>query len=73
MTIMNVTNIQLRDLPLPCVIRLRNVKVCWIKINEGFFADLDRVIISNGATFLIPVFILCKVFSVGWLNQGILV
>lgn len=61
MTIMNVTNIQLRELPLLCVIRLLNVKVCWIKVNEVFFVDLDRVIISNGATFLIPVFILCRV------------
>lgn len=40
---------------------------------RGFFSDLDGVIISNGATFLTPVFILCKVFSVGWVNKGILV
>lgn len=40
---------------------------------RGFFSDLDEVIISNGATFLNPVFILCKVFSVGWVNRGILV
>lgn len=40
---------------------------------KGFFSDLDGVIISNGATFLTPGFILCKVFSVGWVNQGILV
>lgn len=33
-----------------------------------FFPNLDGVIISNGATFLIPVFILCKVLSVGWVN-----
>lgn len=38
-----------------------------------FFSDLVGVIISNGATFLIPVFILCKVLSVGCVNQGILV
>lgn len=38
-----------------------------------FFSDLDGVIISNGAMFLIPMFILCKVSSVGWVNQGILV
>lgn len=33
---------------------------------KGFFSDLDGVIISNGATFLIPVFILCKIVSVAW-------
>lgn len=63
MTIMNVTSIQLWQLPLPCFISLLNVKVCCIRINEvwwGFFADLDGVISSNGATFLIPVSILCK-------------
>lgn len=48
------------------------LKVCWIRINEIFLL-IWIVIISNGATFLIPVFILCKVLAVGWVNQGILV
>lgn len=43
------------------------------KWSFSFFHDLDRVIISDGATFLIPVFILCKVLSVGWVHQGIMV
>lgn len=36
MTIMNVTNIKLWELSL-CITRLLNVKVCWIRINEGVF------------------------------------
>lgn len=37
MTIMNVINIKLRDLLLLCNTRLLNVKVCWVRINEGVF------------------------------------
>jgi len=36
------------------------------------FADLDRVILSNGATFGIPLLMPCKDLSVGWVHQGML-